>query len=85
MNIHVHIERVVLDGLPLAAAQANAVRATLETELGHLLAADGLAPGLLSGASVAHLRTADLRLDSRPDPAGIGTQIAGVVYGGMSA
>ena len=42
MNIHVHIERLVLDGRPVTTAQGPLVQAGLEAELTRLLAEYGL-------------------------------------------
>ena len=41
MTTRVHIDRVVLDGVPIAPAQASRVRVALEAELGRLLADRG--------------------------------------------
>lgn len=57
MNIHLHIERVIVDGLPLSAAQARALRAEIEAQLTESLAGfrarDGYAVASLSAASIA--------------------------------
>jgi hypothetical protein len=41
MRTRVRIDRVILDGVPIAPAQASRVRAALEAELGRLLADRG--------------------------------------------
>ena len=52
MNIHVHIERLVLDGLPVAPGRGDLVREAVEAELTRLLAEGGLVPGLTSGGAL---------------------------------
>lgn len=37
--LHLHIERIVLDGVPLSRAEAGQLRGALEAELARLLAA----------------------------------------------
>ena len=42
-NIHLHIERLILDGLPIERAQGPHVQAAVEAELSRLLTENGLA------------------------------------------
>ena len=42
MNIRLHIERLILDGLPVNSVQSPQVKAAVEAELTRLLTADGL-------------------------------------------
>ena len=83
MNIRIHIERLVLDGLPLAPGQAPFVQAAVEAELVRLLAAGGVAPGLSGLGAVPALRAGGLQLAPDAAPAGVGRQIARAVYGGI--
>ena len=41
-NIHLHIERLILDGLPIECAQGPHVQAAVEAELARLLTENGL-------------------------------------------
>lgn len=84
MNIRLHIERVVLDGLDLSQAEAEGVRASLEAELTRLLAA-GLAPQFLSSGAYSSLPGSRLESGERtPTQAGtLGSQVAQAVYGGI--
>lgn len=82
MNIRLHIERVVLDGLDLNRAEAERVQGGLEAELTRLLSEGKLASYLLSGGSYPSLkvsRSANV-IDT---PEGIGRQVAQKVYGGI--
>lgn len=83
MTIHVHIERLVLDGLPVTGAQAPRVEAALEAELGRLLADGEVSPGLLSDGAVAHVPGGTIQMSGQSDPAGIGRQVARALYGGI--
>lgn len=83
MRINMHVERLVIEGLPVARHQAAQVHAAFEAELSRLLTAHGLDASLVSGASLARLNVGDLRLprDGAHDPARLGAHIAAAVYG----
>lgn len=83
MNISVHIERLILDGLPLAPDQRRLLQAAVEAELASLLASRGLAPGLLAGGAVPSLPADSIALTNDGDPTRLGHQIARAVYGGI--
>lgn len=78
MNINFHIERVILEGVPIAAASHPGLRAVIESELANLLAREGL-PGISAGAA-PYLSGGALRLTSESKPAQIGSQIAHALH-----
>ena len=83
MRIRIRIDRVILDGVPIAAAHAPLVRAAIESELGRLFVERGL-PGSLAGGqprggATPSLRAPDTRV-AREHPTGTGNRIAGAVY-----
>ena len=80
MSVRVHIERLVLDGLPLEAADGPAVHAAVEAELTRLLAQEGVGPGFQSGGALASLRGADFQLSSASDSGALGREIGGAVH-----
>jgi hypothetical protein len=80
MTVHLHIERLVLDGLPLEAADGPAVQAAVEAELTRLLSEEGVGPGLQRGGALASLRGTDVELPSAPDPGTVGREIGGAVH-----
>lgn len=82
MNINLHIERLVLDGVNIAPGQRRLLQASVATELTRLLAAGGLAPGLAQGTALSNLPTNGIRITS-DNPAQLGLQIAQSVYGGI--
>lgn len=83
MTIRLHIERLVLDGLPLEAAHGPVVRAAVEAELTRLLAEGALAPDLRQGGTRAHARGADICTTLSSTPASLGQQIGRAIYGGI--
>ena len=84
MNVHLHIDRLVLEGLPVTAAQGPLVQAAVEAELAWLLTDRGLAPGLLAGGALR--RTTGTALGMSPDatPGELGTGVARSVHGGLA-
>jgi hypothetical protein len=81
LDIHLHIDRLVLEGVTLPPGGGAAVGAALEAELGRLLAAGGLAEGWQAGAAVPRLAAGPVSLTSNPENLGAG--IARAVYGGL--
>lgn len=79
MKIEVVIDRLVLDGLPIDAAQAHTLRAALETQLAGLFAAR-IHP-MPHAASVPSLRAAPVRFSS--DTAQTGADIARSVHAAL--
>jgi hypothetical protein len=82
-EIHLHIERLILDGLALQPGEERLLSAALQGELTRLLAEGDLAQLGLAGTALPELRAAPIQTGPRPDPAGLGRQIAGSVFGSM--
>jgi len=83
MNVYVHVERLVLDGVDVPHSGRPLLRASVEAELARLIAAEGLSPGLIGDRAVARLQGGELQLRGENDPAHLGRQIARAVYGGI--
>jgi hypothetical protein len=83
VNIHLHIERLILDGLPVGPGQGARVQAAVEGELARLLAGGGLAPGLQAGGALPGVSAPSIQLAPGSSPAQMGVQIAQSVYGGI--
>ena len=77
MNIRVHIERLVLDGLPISRHDGPSVQAAVEAELGRLLAAGKLSPELRAGGALASVRANSIKVKKNSTPVTLGQQIAG--------
>ena len=84
MRIQVHIERLILHGLPVESHQRGPVRAAVESELARLITARGLSSGLMSRAQMPSRAGRTFQLKDGGDPVGMGIGIAGAVYGGLS-
>lgn len=83
MNVRLHIERLILDGLPVDAAQGPVVQAAVEAELARLLAEGGIAPTLLQGGMLAYARGTDLHRVSALAPDALGREIARSAHNGI--
>jgi len=84
MKINLHIERLILDGLPVAHGPSVAqLRAGLEAELSRLLAAGELAQLRGGGGAVPRLPSPSMKFSPAAKPARLGEQIAQAVHGAM--
>jgi hypothetical protein len=83
MNVKLHIERLVLDGFPLSAAQGAAVKTALETELSHLMSQHGISPDLQQRQFLPRVRPALFQPAREASPRALGKQIARSLYGGI--
>jgi hypothetical protein len=86
MTIRVAIERLVLDGLPLASgADAQRVGDAIEAELSRLFADGGLDGHLASGTAIPSLVAPSINLVAGESPAALGQRIARAVYRGVGS
>jgi hypothetical protein len=83
MKINVHIERLILDGLPIERRDGAAVQAAVEAQLTELFTSGELAPALLSNSAIHGLQ-ASIELKETVNPGGLGQQIAQAVHGSLS-
>lgn len=83
MKVHLHIERLVLEGV--AIDQPGVLRRALAQELTGLLMEGGLSPELRHGGAVPSVRGGAIELGQGSNPARLGAQIAGAVYRGIGA
>jgi hypothetical protein len=83
MNIRIHIDRLILDGLPVTHHQGPLVQAAVEAELTRLFTENGVAANLPAGIAVPSVRANAIQLTSGSDPAQMGTQIAQSIYSGI--
>jgi len=84
MNVILHIERLVLDGIDLEPAHHPAMQAALAAELGRLVARGGLGPSLAAGGALPSLPPGAFELSGAGNPRRLGRQIARAVYGGLA-
>jgi hypothetical protein len=83
MRIHLHIERVVLDGVPVSATERPLLHIAMETELTELLRNGELSDELRAGTALAHLRAGAVRVGKDSNAKRLGTDIAHVVFQGL--
>jgi hypothetical protein len=83
MNINLHIERFILDGLNVGAAQGALVREAVEAELARLFSEGGLAPDLQSGGAWSNIRPVSIALNGNENPLRLGQEIARSIYAGI--
>jgi hypothetical protein len=83
-NVHLHIERLVLDAGVVPAQQRGQVKAAVEQELSRLLSQDGLPPGLEVARAVRSVAALPIELQRNRQPRDVGAQIARSVYQGIS-
>jgi hypothetical protein len=83
MNIHLNIERLVLDGVDLRPGQRHLLQSALETELNGLLSPGEMAARLAGGWALAQISAEAIRIVAAAGPDGMGRQIAGSVFRGL--
>jgi hypothetical protein len=84
VNINLHIEQLVLDGVFVESHQRPLLKASLETELGRLLAQKGIGSSLQSGGAFKTKRTDAVEIGQTGRPSHFGRKIARSVYGGIN-
>ena len=82
-NIHIYIDRLILDGISVPHAQRPVLQAAVEAELGRLLAEGGIGAELRSGSAVPSISTPAIQLSPEGSPNQWGHQIAHAVYRGI--
>lgn len=75
MNVRLHIDRLVLDGVPMSAAERPRLQAAVEAELARLIEANGITPALASGIAP--------QITLANDTTQLATSIAQSVYSGI--
>ena len=83
MKIDLRIDRLIVDGLPVTAAQGPRLRAAVERELARRLATGGLSDALAGGGALARIGAPDLHLERDVQPAQLGRRIAEAVHGAI--
>ncbi|MDQ0767284.1 hypothetical protein QF031_000033 [Pseudarthrobacter defluvii] len=83
MTIRVHIESLILEGLPSGALDTAQLGSAVQAELGRLLGEAGLHPGLASRGTFRSVQGAPLRAPAgRAGP--LGVQIASAIHGALT-
>ena len=80
MNITIHIERLVLDGLPVRSHDARFVQAAIEAELAQLFARRDAISGFQVTSAWSRSRGGSIQMSPDWGPAQIAGQIAGAIH-----
>jgi len=87
MNINLHIDRLVLDGMNIPPGQHDLLKTSVQAELSRLLAKDGVSPSLANGTAVPAVSVRSIQMGSGKglgnETTQLGRQIARSVYGGI--
>lgn len=83
MKIHLHIERLVLDGLPVTVPQAAQIRSAIQEELAQLLLRQGLSDGLRGGIALPRVHAGTIQLGPDNSPAKLGSSIGRAIHEGI--
>ncbi|MEL6763682.1 MAG: hypothetical protein AAFO87_08470 [Cyanobacteria bacterium J06607_6] len=83
MNVNLHIEELVLDGINLSPRQRSQLSAALQAELTRLIATEGMSPSLQLGGWRDRLSASNLQLSPDQSPTAMGHHIAQSIYGGL--
>lgn len=82
MNIELHIERLVLEGIDTPPGRGEQLREDVSAELTRLLRDGGLADAVVRRGAVARLSAPAAGL-SAGGPDHLGRQLAGAIYAGI--
>lgn len=82
MNVSLHIERLILDGLTLSARERVVLGTAVTAELTRLINEGGLPANLPASGAVPYLPAGAVQLSHDHNPTLLGQQIAQAVYGG---
>jgi hypothetical protein len=80
MNINLHIERLILEGLAVSRAELGHVQKGVELELTRLLAQGGIRKELLTGSALPSLTGGTIGSDPSMRGSELGMAIAKAVY-----
>lgn len=82
MNVNLHIERLVLDGITLSPRERALLGTAVTDELTRLISEGGLPANLPASGIVPSIPAGSIQLGHGNNPALLGQQIAQAVYGG---
>lgn len=83
MNINIHIEQLLLNGIDATPRQLAALKSAFETRLAHLLAREGIGSQLQNGTTIRTIHTDPMGPVQHGDPSRLGERIARSVHGGL--
>ncbi len=81
MTVHVHIDRVVVDGVGLPPGEADRLRAAIRSELADLLTAERLRTP--QAVPSGHTYPAELRVNEHVTAKALGVDVARAIFRGV--
>jgi hypothetical protein len=84
VTIYIHIERLILDGVPLPAVERPLLQSVVERELARRLTASNPWAGVFAGGAVTRLTAPMIHLPAQPDASAVGRQIGGAIHTGLT-
>ena len=85
MKLRLHIERLVLDGLPVQSRHGAAVGREILRELERLLRKQGLGSHMKSSGAHWHVAGGELKISEKTTPETIGRDLAHRIYKGIGS
>ena len=83
MNINLHIDRLVLDGVSVAPHQRADLKAAVEVALRQQLANQGIGSAMQSNSHRRSVSGGAITIDNSHKPVSLGQQIGKAVYRGI--
>jgi hypothetical protein len=83
MNVRLTIDRLVIDGIDVAAADRPRLQRAVESELARLITRDGIHGELASGIAVPSISVPAIGVGAAPTPQRLGNAIASSVHDGI--
>jgi len=83
VNINLHIERLVLDGIAIKPHQRAELKVAMESELNRLLTLNGIDQSEQSSKDFRVAQGDWISIESNNDPSHLGQQVAEAVYKGI--
>jgi len=80
VNINLHIERLVLDGVSVEPQQRAELKAAVQTQLSHLLMSEGIGSSLQSHNNFREISGGSILTENLHKPTSFGEQIGDAVY-----
>jgi len=80
--IHVHIERLIVDGFAVAPGESSTLRRSIQRELTGLLRESGVAPELMGGGAVESRPAGTIAGSS--SASALGRQVAHALHGAVA-
>lgn len=84
MNVNLHIDSIVLDGIELGQGQGTLLQQAVCSNLIRSLMQHGVGPSLGNSCDRDLIRSSSIRLGSRVDVAKDGPQLAGSIYASVA-